>query len=408
MYRDKTALLFIMSTLVTGLCGAFFYPLSSLFIVEALNASPMQLSLYMVLAVVSSVIVSQWLARQSDRHWQRKTILLVSLICYLITVVSFMFIRSYSLAIMVVVLFASVSGASFGQLFALGREYADQNLTDKTTFLSTMRAGIAIAWVFGPPAAFMLKASFGFNAAFAVSALIVFLGIVLIARYLLAGDKASTQSSQSDQRTLVKYSLHKRALIVLYCLVLVFTFASNNLYITSMPLYLSRELMVPEHWLGILFGTAALCEIPVMLMAGKLAARWGVNRLLTLGIFIGIVFYALMLTHTSFGGMMAAQVLNGVFIGICATLGMVVLQDMMQDRLGTASTLFSSMLSISSLVASLAVGIVGELFNNFSTLYVSLLGAMLALILLLLFTQALRKGGQNEGLPSKETANGSA
>uniref|UniRef100_UPI003F58AE7C MFS transporter n=1 Tax=Vibrio cholerae TaxID=666 RepID=UPI003F58AE7C len=185
-----------------------------------------------------------------------------------------MFIRSYSLAIIVVVLFASVSGASFGQLFALGREYADQHLTDKTTFLSTMRAGIAIAWVFGPPAAFMLKASFGFNAAFAVSALIVFLGIVLIARYLPAGDKASTQSSQSNQRTLVKYSLHKRALIVLYCLVLVFTFASNNLYITSMPLYLSRELMVPEHWLGILFGTAALCEIPVMLMAGKLAARW--------------------------------------------------------------------------------------------------------------------------------------
>ncbi|WP_217526968.1 sugar efflux transporter [Vibrio cholerae] len=400
MYRDKTALLFIMSTLVTGLCGAFFYPLSSLFIVEALDASPMQLSLYMVLAVVSSVIVSQWLARQSDRHWQRKTILLVSLICYLITVVSFMFIRSYSLAIMVVVLFASVSGASFGQLFALGREYADQHLTDKTTFLSTMRAGIAIAWVFGPPAAFMLKASFGFNAAFAVSALIVFLGIVLIARYLPAGDKASTQSSQSDQRTLVKYSLHKRALIVLYCLVLVFTFASNNLYITSMPLYLSRELMVPEHWLGILFGTAALCEIPVMLMAGKLAARWGVNRLLTLGIFIGIVFYALMLTHTSFGGMMAAQVLNGVFIGICATLGMVVLQDMMQDRLGTASTLFSSMLSISTLVASLSVGVVGEFYNYFSTLYVSLTGAFSALLLLALFSQLQRKAMPTEAVQS--------
>lgn len=67
MYRDKTALLFIMSTLVTGLCGAFFYPLSSLFIVEALDASPMQLSLYMVLAVVSSVIVSQCLrASQID------------------------------------------------------------------------------------------------------------------------------------------------------------------------------------------------------------------------------------------------------------------------------------------------------------------------------------------------------
>ncbi|KQB07675.1 sugar efflux transporter [Vibrio metoecus] len=391
MYRDKTALLFIMSTLVTGLCGAFFYPLSSLFIVEALGASPMQLSLYMVMAVVSSVIVSQWLARQSDRDWRRKTILLVALLCYLITVVSFMFIRSYSLAIMVVVVFASVSGASFGQLFALGREYADSHLTDKTTFLATMRAGIAIAWVFGPPAAFMLKASFGFSAAFAVSAAIVSLAIVLIARYLPAGEKTAAVQPDGTQVDLRKYSTRKRALIVLYCVTLVCTFGANNLYITSMPLYLSRELMVPEHWLGLLFGTAALCEIPVMLMAGKLAQRWGTNKLLMLGITSGMLFYGVMLTHTGFIAMMAAQVLNGFFIGVCATLGMVVLQDMMQDRLGTASTLFSSMLSISTLVASLSVGVVGEFYNYFSTLYVSLMGAFSALILLTLFSQLQRK-----------------
>lgn len=396
MYRDKTALLFIMSTLVTGLCGAFFYPLSSLFIVEALDASPMQLSLYMVMAVVSSVIVSQWLARQSDRHWQRKSILLVSLSCYFITVVSFIFIRSYPLAIMVVVLFASISGASFGQLFALGREYADRHLTDKTTFLSTMRAGIAIAWVFGPPAAFMLKASFGFSAAFAVSAAIVSLAIVLIARYLPAGEKTAAVQPDGTQVDLRKYSTRKRALIVLYCVTLVCTFGANNLYITSMPLYLSRELMVPEHWLGLLFGTAALCEIPVMLMAGKLAQRWGTNKLLMLGIASSMLFYGVMLTHTGFIAMMAAQVLNGFFIGVCATLGMVVLQDMMQDRLGTASTLFSSMLSISTLVASLSVGVVGEFYNYFSTLYVSLTGAFSALILLTLFSQLQGKTVQVE------------
>jgi len=402
MHRDKTALLFIMSTLVTGLCGAFFYPLSSLFIVEALDASPLQLSLYMVVAVVSSVLVSQWLARQSDRDWQRKTILLVALSCYFITVVSFIFIRSYSLAIMIVVLFASVSGASFGQLFALGREYADRHLADKTTFLGAMRAGIAIAWVFGPPAAFMLKASFGFSAAFAVSALIVALGIVLIARYLPAGEKTSQPASGQEPRVkLVQYSLHKRALITLYCVTLVFTFATNNLYITSMPLYLSRELMVPEHWLGLLFGVAALCEIPVMLMAGKLAERWGTSKLLMLGISSGIVFYALMLTHTGFIAMMGAQVLNGFFIGVCATLGMVILQDMMQDRLGTASTLFSSLLSVSSLVASLSVGVVGEYFNYFSTLYVSFFGAAIALVLLVVFSQLQHKVSLSPAMPSK-------
>ncbi|MGL4829896.1 MAG: MFS transporter, partial [Vibrio sp.] len=319
--------------------------------------------------------------------------------------VSFMFIRSYSLAIMVVVLFASVSGASFGQLFALGREYADRHLTDKTTFLSTMRAGIAIAWVFGPPAAFMLKASFGFSAAFAVSAAIVSLAIVLIARYLPAGEKTAAVQPDGTQADLRKYSARKRALIVLYCVTLVFTFGANNLYITSMPLYLSRELMVPEHWLGLLFGTAALCEIPVMLMAGKLAQRWGTNKLLMLGIASGMLFYGVMLTHTGFIAMMAAQVLNGFFIGVCATLGMVVLQDMMQDRLGTASTLFSSMLSISTLVASLSVGVVGEFYNYFSTLYVSLTGAFSALILLMLFSQLQRNVTQAELAQSAVSVN---
>lgn len=398
MYRDKTALLFIMSTLVTGLCGAFFYPLSSLFIVEALAATPMQLSLYMVMAVVSSVIVSQWLARQSDRDWKRKTILLVSLVCYLVTVISFIFIRTYYLAIIVVVLFASVSGASFGQLFALGREYADKHLTDKTTFLSTMRAGIAIAWVFGPPSAFMLKASFGFSAAFAVSGFIVSLAIVLIARYLPGEVKTTAAQQESQAKRAASYPVAKRVLIALYCVTLVCTFGANNLYITSMPLYLSRELMVPEHWLGLLFGMAALCEIPIMLMAGKLAQRWGTNRLLMFGIASGMLFYGVMLTHTGFMAMMVAQILNGFFIGVCATLGMVVLQDMMQDRLGTASTLFSSMLSISSLVASLSVGIVGEFYNYFSTLYVSLAGVACALILLTLFSQLQRKTARLEGV----------
>ncbi|WP_217524996.1 sugar efflux transporter [Vibrio metschnikovii] len=399
MYQDKTALLFIMTALVTGLCGAFFYPLSSLFIVEALGASPMMLSLYMVMAVVSSVVVSQWLAKQSDRHWQRKVILLVALGCYLITVVSFTLIRSYWLAIVVVTLFGSVSGASFGQLFALGREYADRHVADKTTFLATMRAGIAIAWVFGPPLAFMLKASFGFNAAFSVSAVIVTIAIVLIAKYLPKGVEKASASDPAAALSLPKQGAVKR-LIVLYCMTMVFTFAANNLYITSMPLYLSQELLVPAHWLGLLFGMAALCEIPIMLLAGKLAQRFGTTQLLCAGIMSGMAFYLIMLTNTTFTTLLLAQILNGFFIGVCATLGMVVLQDMMPDRLGTASTLFSSILSISSLVASVALGVVGELFNYFSTLYVSLIGAVAALILLRVFIWLAAKHEQRASVTS--------
>ncbi|ELV8643605.1 sugar efflux transporter [Vibrio vulnificus] len=382
MLQDRTAILFVITATIIGLCGAFFYPLTSLFLVEQLNASPMMLSLYMVVAVISSVSVSQVIAGKSDRGWQRKTILLISVSCQLVTVFSFIFIREYWIAIVVVSLLGSISGAAFGQLFALGREYGDKYVTDSASFVSTMRAGIAIAWVFGPPLAFLLKAAYGFEASFTVAAtiiamaiLVIFLGIPNVERNL----RVEKEPSRANGGWVSSVN----PLVSIYCLIIVLAFAANNLYIVSMPLYLSQELKVDANWLGVLFGVAALCEIPVMLWAGKLARRWNALTIMKVGIASGVLFYSVMLLATNYTHLIVAQILNGIFIGTCATLGMVVMQDMMKDKLGTASTLFSNMLQLSMLVSSLSVGVVGELFNYYSSFYVSLFGVSLALILLI-------------------------
>ncbi|EGQ7956493.1 MFS transporter [Vibrio vulnificus] len=382
MLQDRTAILFVITATIIGLCGAFFYPLTSLFLVEQLNATPMMLSLYMVVAVISSVSVSQVIAGKSDRGWQRKTILLISVSCQLVTVFSFIFIREYWIAIVVVALLGSISGAAFGQLFALGREYGDKYVTDSASFVSTMRAGIAIAWVFGPPLAFLLKAAYGFEASFTVAAtiiamsiLVIFLGIPNVERNL----RVEKEPSRANGGWVSSVN----PLVSIYCLIIVLAFAANNLYIVSMPLYLSQELKVDANWLGVLFGVAALCEIPVMLWAGKLAKRWSALTIMKVGIASGVLFYSVMLLATNYTHLIVAQILNGIFIGTCATLGMVVMQDMMKDKLGTASTLFSNMLQLSMLVSSLSVGVVGELFNYYSSFYVSLFGVSLALILLI-------------------------
>ncbi|EHK9050264.1 sugar efflux transporter [Vibrio vulnificus] len=382
MLQDRTAILFVITATIIGLCGAFFYPLTSLFLVEQLNASPMMLSLYMVVAVISSVSVSQVIAGKSDRGWQRKTILLISVSCQLVTVVSFIFIRDYWIAIAVVALLGSISGAAFGQLFALGREYGDKYVTDSASFVSTMRAGIAIAWVFGPPLAFLLKAAYGFEASFTVAAIVIALSILVIFRGIPNVER-NLRVEKEPSRANGGWVSSVNPLVFIYCLIIVLAFAANNLYIVSMPLYLSQELKVDANWLGVLFGVAALCEIPVMLWAGKLARRWSALCIMKVGIASGVLFYSTMLVATNYTHLIIAQILNGIFIGTCATLGMVIMQDMMKDKLGTASTLFSNMLQLSMLVSSLSVGIVGELFNYYSSFYVSLLGVSLALILLI-------------------------
>ncbi|MDG3084825.1 sugar efflux transporter [Vibrio hannami] len=382
MYRDKTALLFIFTAFLSGASSSFFYPLSSLFIIEALDAKPAMLSLYMALAVCSSVIVSQFIASHSDKGWPRKKILLVALGCYLITVSSFSWVRDYYVAVAIAVLFGSVSGAASGQLFALGREYGDKHLKNSTSFVATMRAGIAIAWVFGPPVAFMLKGSFGFSISFLTSAAMTSLCMTIVALFI-PNSRQDKSNDLSKEKSAGSNKLNRN--IVLYCIALVLMFSANNLYINSMPLYLSKELLIDASKLGFLFGLAALCEIPVMMNAGTLAARFGAAKMLSIGLGFACLFYIVVLSATEFWMLAIAQLFNGIFIGLSATLGMVVLQNLMKDRLGFASTLFTNMLQVSMLVASMSIGIAGEYFSYHSAFFFCLTGAACALILMLYF-----------------------
>ena len=378
MFKEKTALIFLIMTFVSGLCGSFFYPLSSLFIIEALGATPAMLSVYMILSICAAVIVSQFMAVKSDKGWNRKTVLLFSLSCYLITVLAFSVIRNYYLAVAIAVIFGSLSGSIFGQLFALGREYANKHIDDSTTFLAVMRAGIAIAWVVGPPIAFILKASFGFSASFAAAAVATLLSIIIAFLYLPNSVMKEEKASEEKTETL-------SATIILFSVALVFMFSANNLYVTSMPLYLTQELKVNASWVGYMFGFAALCEIPIMLKVGRMAAKFGTMKLLAVSLVSGCLFFIAMLNVTEFWQLLSIQILNGVFIGVTATLGMVAIQDMMPNRLGTASTLFSNLMQVSMLIASLSIGFVGELYSYYNAFYISLGSASCALIMLIYF-----------------------
>nr|WP_086938270.1 sugar efflux transporter [Thaumasiovibrio occultus] len=414
MFKDKVAILFVIMAFVAGMCGAFFYPLSSKFIIESLGATPFMLTGYLVTTVCGAVVVSQVMAYHSDKGWKRKTVLTISLASYFITVASFTVIDNYLHAVLIALVFGSMSGAIFGQMFALGREYAENHMDDGTNFMAVMRAGIAIAWVFGPPIAFTLQANWGFTAAFAIAA-VATLVMILFTLFVLPSEEAlrqpKTHSVIDADKTVTNESAERKAdhtasdakkglpndkptsappksmatgkgALFAFSTAIVLMFAANNLYITSMPLYLSQELMADDRWAGMLFGMAALCELPVMFAAGKLSKRFGTLNLLCVAMISACLFYTSVMFATTLPQLLAAQLFNGVFIGICATLGMVAMQDMMLDRLGTASTLFSNLLQVSMLVSSLSVGVVAELYNYYSTLYVSLGASAIALVML--------------------------
>lgn len=378
---NRPTICFIAITFFSGLGGAFLFPLTTLYLVEVLQATPFKISLYLVCSVISAIVVSQRMAYFSDNGTSRKRLIVMAFACYIVTAIFFAWNSQYWLALAVVVTITSISSAAFPQVFALGREYADQHLGEKgTLFLNTMRASIALAWVCGPPMAFMAQSSYGFTLTFLLAALSGMVTLLIV--LTLPNSQKIPAQVEGEQDSSVKpfQPWYRQVPVLVFLVSIVLMFLANNLYLTTIPLYLTHELDYGSSLVGNMMGLAALFEIPIMLGIGLLTVKWGAHRLLNLGVLFGCLFFAGMAVVSSEPAMLALQLFNGLFIGATATLGMVVLQDMMRDQVGTATTLFSNAIQVSLLLASLAIGILGEYFTYYMALWVCFAAAVISLI----------------------------
>lgn len=114
------------------------------------------------------------------------------------------------------------------------------------------------------------------------------------------------------------------------------------MYLINMPLFVINELHLNKELAGTLMGTAAGLEIPVMIFAGYLTKYFSKKRLMMIALVSGLAFYSSLLFAEQTWQLIGLQMLNAIFIGITATIGMVYFQDLMPTKMGTATTLFSN------------------------------------------------------------------
>lgn len=382
---SRQPIIYLFTCLFSGFSGAFMGPLLSLYLIDELKVSPLSMGLLISLMVLSGVVVSQFLAKKSDAGMSRKTIILMAQIGFICTTCTLALTRNYYIALAAVIFFMSVSACSLPQIFTMGRNYADKYLANKAVlFITMMRASIAVAWVIGPPLAFLINDQFGFTQTFliAASSSISVFFIVLI----------GLPNLHIEIEHSVKKSIHwqKNPGVLLFLLCIFFTFSANSMYITSISLYLTQELDLPSKWAGYLMGIAAFIEIPIMLSAGYLSLKIGTHRLIFIACSCGLIFHGGLLVTTQPWLLLLLQVFNALFIGITASLGMVVVQDMMKQQMGLASTLFNSSQMLSMLLSSLMVGLIAQYFSYYAIFIVSTLFCALAMLFLYLAEQQIQ------------------
>ena len=260
------------------------------------------------------------------------------------------------------------------QLFASAREYCIYSGRNVYTFTSILRVFFALAWVIGPPAALYTVGVYGFN--FVYYANIAVYALVITAVVTLLPN--TSQFRKEDAGEIKKIRLFSEPSVAFLCLTTVCVFVCNNMYLITMPQYVTKELDFPIRFVGIFVAAAAAMEMPIMVISSQLARRISMKYIILFGLGCGVVFGALVPVASTVGGFIAIQIVNALFIGIYTTLGMLYFQELMPKIPGQSTTLFTSSIAIGSIAAGGISGIIAEslgyVFVFYTNIIVSLLG----------------------------------
>lgn len=368
---------FMLVAFMMGVAGALQAPTLSLFLSREVGAQPFWIGLFYTVNAIAGIGVSLWLAKRSDSQGDRRKLIIFCCLMAIGNALLFAFNRHYLTLITCGVLLASLANTAMPQLFALAREYADNSAREVVMFSSVMRAQLSLAWVIGPPLAFMLALNYGFTVMFSIAAGIFTLSLVLIAFMLPSVARVELPSENALSMQGGWQDSNVRMLFVASTLM----WTCNTMYIIDMPLWISGELGLPDKLAGFLMGTAAGLEIPAMILAGYYVKRYGKRRMMVIAVAAGVLFYTGLIFFNSRMALMTLQLFNAVFIGIVAGIGMLWFQDLMPGRAGAATTLFTNSISTGVILAGVIQGAIAQSWGHFAVYWVIAVISVVALFL---------------------------
>ncbi|EFE9295749.1 sugar efflux transporter SetA [Escherichia coli] len=368
---------FMLVAFMMGVAGALQAPTLSLFLSREVGAQPFWIGLFYTVNAIAGIGVSLWLAKRSDSQGDRRKLIIFCCLMAIGNALLFAFNRHYLTLITCGVLLASLANTAMPQLFALAREYADNSAREVVMFSSVMRAQLSLAWVIGPPLAFMLALNYGFTVMFSIAAGIFTLSLVLIAFMLPSVARVELPSENALSMQCGWQDSNVRMLFVASTLM----WTCNTMYIIDMPLWISSELGLPDKLAGFLMGTAAGLEIPAMILAGYYVKRYGKRRMMVIAVAAGVLFYTGLIFFNSRMALMTLQLFNAVFIGIVAGIGMLWFQDLMPGRAGAATTLFTNSISTGVILAGVIQGAIAQSWGHFAVYWVIAVISVVALFL---------------------------
>jgi SET family sugar efflux transporter-like MFS transporter len=341
--------------LASGLSLALVMPFLSLFLSDTVQVGPVKVTVFLIVAPVAGVVASWAIGRISDRRPIRRQLLIIAALAGLVGSAFTAVIRDYWVLLALAVTATAVAGSLFPQTFAYAREVLQRDDPGRAAMgISTLRTVFSVAWVAGPPVAAVLLTHGGFTWVYGSAAVMYAVAAIVAYRWLPAVERAA---SRADHEPVVAAPEARRPIILLTVGAFVLLQTPLVLGVQALPLFVQEDLGGSVGDAGLILGLCAALEIPLMLSFGLLTTRVSLRALILAGCACGVLYQAVVIVAPAVWVVMAAQLINALFIASTSSLGITYMQDMMPSQPGRATTLFTNTFPTAQIMAGPLFGL---------------------------------------------------
>jgi MFS transporter, SET family, sugar efflux transporter len=297
-------------------------------------------------------------------------------------------IRDYWALLALTVTAFAVAGALFPQTFAYAREVLQRDDPGRAALgISALRTVFSLAYVGGPPIAALLLSHGGFTAVFATAA-----GMYALAALVAFGWLSEVEAPVADPEQPPPVIAPAASRTTIWLTITAFTLmqAPMVLGVQALALFIEHDLHGSVGSAGLILGLCAALEIPLMLGLGVLTRRISVRALILAGSSCGVVYSAIVFGAPAVWVLLAAQIVNALYIASVSSLGITYVQDMMPAEPGRATTLFTNTFPIGQILAGPLLGLAQH--TDYRWAYAMNFTLCLLGVLLLLVTRPAASG----------------
>ena len=356
LLRHRDLVVALLCSLLLGLAYSFIVPFLSLFGTVEVGMRPMVFSVFMAATSLAAVVASTVLARWSDTHLSRRTVLILGCIAGALGYLGYAFVRDVVWLTVIGSTFLAVAAITFSQLFAYAREQLVRSNIPRAElplYMNVFRLFFALAWTLGPAAASWIMIAFSYEGIFVAAAAVFVVLLLVVLRFVPAAPPPAAVDAAA--RIPLLETLRRPDILAVFS-GFVLVFAAAILCMLALPLFVIQTLGGTERHVGIIYSLGPVFELPLMLYFGVAASRGNQERIIRVGVALAVAYYGALMFVRAPWHIYPLQILSAATIAVTAGVAITYFQNYLPSQPGTATNLYSSAQRFGSMAGYLVFG----------------------------------------------------